>query len=244
MRWRWPPALPTCWLRVTDLRRRSIRRWKAPRFADCAQRAPARPLAAECWTLPDAVEPVRGAAAARSDEVAFVFGGERYGLANDDVMRCQAITTRSETSASYTSLNLSQAVQIVAYECQQPSGQARVLNKDIEGEPLASAEDRERMLAHLEEVLVADRLHQSRPKPRRLMQRLRRMFCAHYQLEAEEVAILRGICTQIQTVPAKPNELRSIKAVLMRGGTSKGLFFQCRGSAARQARARRASWHA
>jgi tRNA/rRNA methyltransferase len=133
--------------------------------------------------------------AADQQQVAFVFGGERYGLANVDVLRCQAITS-IKTSASYSSLNLSQAVQIVAYECQQCD--STHTHKVIEGEPLAPAEDRERMFEHLEKVLIAiDFIDAAEPK--RLMLRLRRMF-ARTALEAEEVAILRGICTQILTV--------------------------------------------
>jgi tRNA/rRNA methyltransferase len=166
------------------------------RFA-VALSARLRDLSPPMLDLPDAVSQCLTLAEQR-DDVAFVFGGERYGLANEDVLRCQALTT-IKTSAAYTSLNLSQAVQIVAYECQRASGQARVVPAD--DEPLAPAEDRERMLAHLEEVLVQiDFINPD--QPRRLMQRLRRLF-ARTQLEAEEVAILRGICTQIQTFRAK-----------------------------------------
>jgi tRNA/rRNA methyltransferase len=133
--------------------------------------------------------------AGNDEQVAFVFGGERYGLANVDVLRCQAITS-IKTSASYSSLNLSQAVQIVTYECQQCDSTKNA--KELSFEPLASAEDRERMFAHLEKVLIEiDFIDAAEPK--RLMLRLRRMF-ARTTLEAEEVAILRGICTQILSV--------------------------------------------
>jgi tRNA/rRNA methyltransferase len=135
------------------------------------------------------------ARASQAEQVAFVFGGERYGLANVDVLRCQAITS-IKTSASYSSLNLSQAVQIVAYECQQRDTSQERSSAVLE--PLAPAEDRERMLAHLEKVLIEiDFIDAAEPK--RLMQRLRRMF-SRTALEAEEVAILRGICTQILSV--------------------------------------------
>lgn len=47
--------------------------------------------------------------------VAFVFGCERTGLSIDDVLRCQALAS-VPTDPSFSSLNLSQAVQIVAWE--------------------------------------------------------------------------------------------------------------------------------
>jgi tRNA/rRNA methyltransferase len=134
--------------------------------------------------------------AMEGSEVALVFGGERYGLDNQDVMRCQAYTS-IPTSASYSSLNLAQAVQIAAYECQRAARTLAAIEAPSEkrGEKLASAEERERMFAHLEETLVKiDFIDPDNPG--RLMQKLRRLF-SRTQLEAEEIAILRGICTQI-----------------------------------------------
>jgi len=44
-----------------------------------------------------------------------VFGGERNGLANDELARCHALL-RIPADARYASLNLAQAVQVVCYE--------------------------------------------------------------------------------------------------------------------------------
>ena len=49
-------------------------------------------------------------------DVAFVFGPERNGLANDDVERCSACSAIA-ADAQAASLNLAQAVQVAAYEC-------------------------------------------------------------------------------------------------------------------------------
>src|SRR3954447_12456286 len=59
--------------------------------------------------------------AASTHRVAFVFGSERYGLANDDVYACNASLT-IPTAAAYGSLNLAQAVQLVAYDWRQARG--------------------------------------------------------------------------------------------------------------------------
>lgn len=121
-------------------------------------------------------------------DVAFVFGSERYGLSNDDVLRCQA-RCRVETSAAYGSLNLAQAVQLVAYECRLA---AQIIPTSISDEPLAAThEEREALIDHLEQGLLAIG-YLDPANPKKLMPRLRRLF-ARARLERDEVQWLRGI---------------------------------------------------
>jgi tRNA/rRNA methyltransferase len=65
--------------------------------------------------------------------VAFVFGPERTGMANDDVYRCHACLS-IPANPDYGSLNLAQAVQVIAYEWRQALGgwavQARTAEPD------------------------------------------------------------------------------------------------------------------
>jgi tRNA/rRNA methyltransferase len=99
----------------------------------------------------------------------------------------------------YSSLNLSQAAQVLAYECRmalldgapsarQPAGDANEIG--FHGEA-ASVEQIEGMYQHLEQGLVRIGFLDA-TNPRKLMPRLKRMF-ARAQLEKEEVNILRGI---------------------------------------------------
>ncbi len=142
---------------------------------------------------------VTDAATHSFNEVAFVFGSERYGLDNEDVMKCQVCCTLP-TSPDYTSLNLAQAVQIIAYECRLAAlaaSDASVAPIETQEQPLqfASHEQREQFFAHLQEALIA--IEFLNPEyPKKLMQRLRRLF-ARTELEQEEISILRGICTAI-----------------------------------------------
>ncbi len=53
--------------------------------------------------------------ATSAHRVAMVFGSERFGMLNDDVYQCHACLS-IPTHAAYGSLNLAQAVQIIAYE--------------------------------------------------------------------------------------------------------------------------------
>lgn len=130
-------------------------------------------------------------------KAALVFGNERFGLSNDHVARCNALIN-IPANPEYSSLNLSQAIQVLAYECrvaftaEQPSlGDRRI---GFAGEP-ASIEDIEGMYDHLQQALVAiDFLDPHNPK--KLMPRLRRLF-SRAGLEKEEVNILRGVARKI-----------------------------------------------
>ncbi len=126
---------------------------------------------------------------------ALVFGNERFGLSNEQVGKCSALVTVPANPA-YSSLNLSQAVQVLAYECRMAVlGEARVpVEIGFRGEP-ASSDQIERMFAHLEQALVEIEFLDP-DNPKKLMPRLRRLF-SRAQLEVEEVNILRGIATQL-----------------------------------------------
>lgn len=129
-------------------------------------------------------------------EVAFVFGNERFGLPNEAVDRCSAVT-HIPANPAYASLNLAQAVQLIAYEMRLALLAGRAAPPDDIGYAgeAATAEQIEAMFAHLEQGLEAigflDPAH-----PKKLMPRLRRLF-ARSGLEREEVNILRGIAKQM-----------------------------------------------
>lgn len=128
------------------------------------------------------------AEAAAGGDVAFVFGTEMSGLANDEVLKCQRVA-HIATSSDYSSLNLAAAVQVMAYEARVAAlGSAPLANSRFDA---ASFEEVEGFYAHLERNLVGSGFLDP-TSPRRLMERLRRLF-ARGRLEKEEVNILRGI---------------------------------------------------
>ncbi|MCH9717969.1 MAG: RNA methyltransferase, partial [Gammaproteobacteria bacterium] len=126
-------------------------------------------------------------------EIALVFGRERSGLTNDELMRGH-YHIEIPTNPVYSSLNLAQAVQIISYEAAKAAKSHASTVLESAGE-LAKAEQVEQYYVHLETVLEAiDFLKPSNPK--HVMLRLRRLF-NRAQLEAVEINILRGILTQI-----------------------------------------------
>ncbi len=57
----------------------------------------------------------QGVAESDKHEIAVLFGRERYGLTNDEMQRCNYLVN-IQTNPEYGSLNIAQAVQIIAYE--------------------------------------------------------------------------------------------------------------------------------
>ena len=132
-------------------------------------------------------------AALADGDVAFVFGTERDGLRNEDVERYHACVA-IPADAEYGSLNLAQAVQVVAYECRLALGAGTVASR-FESDPPAAVDAVEALHAHLEQALVALG-YLDLAQPRRLMARLRRLL-TRAQPTASEVDILRGIAAAI-----------------------------------------------
>jgi tRNA/rRNA methyltransferase len=128
------------------------------------------------------------AEAASGGEVALVFGTEMSGLSNDDVMRCQRVA-HIATNPGFSSLNLAAAVQVVGYETRVALAGGAVPEPDRT--PPATHEEIEALFAHLEASAVRSGFLDPQ-NPRRLMDRLRRLF-GRARLESQEVNILRGM---------------------------------------------------
>ena len=128
-------------------------------------------------------------------EVALVFGNETAGLSNEEMAMCRQWAL-IPTDADFRSLNLAQAVQIMAYELRLAAfDPGRPPTVSDAGLP-ASHEEVEGLVAHLERAAVASGFLDP-TKPKRLMPRLRRMF-SRARLEKEEVAILRGMLASFE----------------------------------------------
>lgn len=141
----------------------------------------------------------RAVQTAASASVALVFGCERTGLTNEELQLCHAVT-QIPTNPGYSSLNLSQAVQVLCYELRKASLSA-------DARPVASKQDHpwyapptneemERYYEHLERVLMATGFLDP-ANPRLLMRRLRQLF-NRAAPDRNELNILRGILSSVE----------------------------------------------
>ena len=125
----------------------------------------------------------------RPEGVAFLFGCERFGMANEDVYRCHAALS-IPTNPQFGSLNLAAAVQLIAYEWRMALGGYGV-EASTAAPVLADARQMGGMLGHWEQALVeAGFLDPAAPK--KLMPRLNQLF-NRAQLSPAEIDILRGV---------------------------------------------------
>jgi tRNA/rRNA methyltransferase len=137
------------------------------------------------------------AAAARARElggpVAFVFGSEQAGLSNEEILACQYLV-HIPSDPEYSSLNLAQAVQVVAYELRMTSSPE--VDK-FRKEKAATVQDLEGLYFHLEKAATESDFFDP-ASGSKLPTRLRRLFSRVPDLEREEVNILRGLLNALQ----------------------------------------------
>jgi tRNA (cytidine32/uridine32-2'-O)-methyltransferase len=146
------------------------------------------------------------AGAARGEQVALVFGNERSGLANEELAHCHAMV-RIPSVDDFSSLNLSQAVQVMAYELRVAMlDEAPVPMPPSHDEPPADAAQMEKFYEHLAHTLDDIEFHKGRA-PTTIMLRLRKLF-QRAQPDERELRVLHGILADAQrmAVLAKPRE--------------------------------------
>jgi tRNA/rRNA methyltransferase len=129
------------------------------------------------------------ALAPQGQALALVFGPERTGLSKEDVYRCHACLS-IPTAPGYGSLNLAQAVQLLAYDWRQALGGFHVQPR-TPAVQRADARAVDGLLAHWLAMLV-DIGYLNPAAPKKLLTRLRRLV-QRAGLTVEEVHILRGI---------------------------------------------------
>ena len=128
-----------------------------------------------------------------TQRVAFVFGSERFGMSNDDVYRCH-VALSIPTVPEYGSLNLAQAVQLLAYDWRQALGGFPVQPRTVDAKR-ADGVAVQGLLDHWQQTLV-DIEFLDPLVPRKLMPRLQQ-FLNRAQLTIDEVHILRGVARAI-----------------------------------------------
>ncbi len=144
------------------------------------------------WRL----EPIDQAAptftAAQWSRAAILFGNEKSGLSDEELLACERVVTIP--TVDYTSLNLSHAVGVTAWEFRRA-----LTSRPYERPPeLAPREVVEPMIAQMESALEAiDFLHPGQGKHVRVL--LRQMFTRN-GLTRKDVQVLRGIWHQVQWI--------------------------------------------
>lgn len=145
-------------------------------------------------------------AALRGEQVALVFGNERTGLENEELAHCHAMV-RIPSVDDFSSLNLAQAVQVMAYEMRlMLLGDALPDAPPAHDEPPAEVEQMEQFYAHLAQTLDDIDFHKGR-EPTTIMLRLRKLF-QRAQPDQRELRVLHGILADAQRMARLAGENR------------------------------------
>jgi len=137
-------------------------------------------------------------ALAGANKIAIVFGREDRGLTNRELKLCQRLIT-IPTAPEYPSLNLAQAVMVVAYELMMAANESVAAKADGARTPhFVEAAMSDPMLERMAEALISIGFIPD-DNPDHIMSALREIF-GRSGLTAREVEILNGMARQMRWV--------------------------------------------
>ena len=147
------------------------------------------------------LKPIQG-----GNKVGILFGRERWGLNNEEVALCDKIVTLPVEPA-FASLNIAQAVLVLAYEWRRVANGADDLpfGGDV-GEP-ASRQELVGMMEHLEEALDRAGFFKTPDKRPSMVNNLRSLF-ARAEMNQQEVRTFRGVIAALDRRHERPNPMR------------------------------------
>lgn len=179
----------------------------AAAIADCefvlATTARNRDLAKPVLTPERAMQAARDRIAA-GQKVAVLFGPERTGLENDDLLPAQALVT-VPVNPDFASLNLAQCALLLAYEWRKAGDGMPPETPALAGHDLATAGDVDRLALHWEDRLQAAGFFFPPEKVPHMKASLRNMW-GRLGLTRSEVQTFHGILKQIAWKLARPRD--------------------------------------
>lgn len=137
------------------------------------------------------------AAAAKGEACGLLFGPERSGLVNDDVALADAVLS-VPLNPGFASLNLAQAVLVVAYEWHQAADATPPRRLVTNASPPATKEELLNFFAHLERELDACGFLRNIEKRPSMVRNIRNLF-QRATLTSQEVQTLHGIVKELTT---------------------------------------------
>jgi len=134
-------------------------------------------------------------AATSGEEVALVFGREDRGLSNDQLDHCNRVVV-IPTDPEHSSLNLAQAVLVLAYEIRLAAEADRGFKEPRRVAPRASRQELEAVFAEVQASLSAvDFFKTQKPAP---VLRTLREVAGRADLDEREAALLKAIAYEVR----------------------------------------------
>jgi tRNA/rRNA methyltransferase len=124
-----------------------------------------------------------------------LFGREKWGLYNEEVSLADAIVT-FPVEAAFASLNIAQAVLLMAYEWRQQADKGEVLPFSGGLDPVAPRAELLGLFGHLEETLDRTGFFKTDDKRPTMVNNLRAVF-TRAGMTSQEIRTLRGVISSI-----------------------------------------------
>jgi tRNA/rRNA methyltransferase len=170
----------------------------ADAIADCthvyATTARPRDLTKAVMTPEAAMAEARGRTG-QGERVAILFGGERSGLANEDVALASTIVT-VPVNPEFPSLNLAQCVLLTAYEWGRGTIPAEPRRDGLAGADWATGAERQHLVRHYEEALEEAGYFFPPHKAESMKLNLQNLW-SRMPLTGQDVQIFHGILRQM-----------------------------------------------
>ena len=133
-----------------------------------------------------------------NEKIAILFGRERTGLLNEELLMSN-VHAYIPSNEGYTSLNLAQAVQLVAYEIYKQSlnlSKSKDVPEYTHLHKKASPKEQQGLYQHIEETMIKTGFL-DKDNPGYVMDKVKRLF-QRSELESQEVNILRGFLSSLE----------------------------------------------
>lgn len=154
----------------------------------------------------DVIKTVRGPVEAANDmrrrhnkgeRIGILFGRERWGLTNDEIVLSDEIVT-FPVNPAFASLNIAQATLLMSYEWMKSADENPVEEVFAkEGEMPANKELLVGLIEHLENALDEAGYYHPPARQETMKQTVRNIF-THMQLKEQEVQTLRGVVASLE----------------------------------------------
>ncbi|MEJ0049106.1 MAG: RNA methyltransferase [Rhodospirillales bacterium] len=132
---------------------------------------------------------------ARGLRCALLFGPERAGLDNEDIAHADTLI-RYPVNPAFTSLNLAQAVMVMAYEWWQSADDTPPRQLMTNESQVATKAELENFLTHLVDQLDACGFLRNAPKRPGMVRNLRHLF-QRGEVTEQELRTLHGVVTEL-----------------------------------------------
>ncbi len=165
-----------------------------------ATTARARDMVKPVYTPTGAAKEIRQAIQ-KNHKVGILFGRERSGLTNHDVMQAQGIIT-APLNPAYSSLNLGQSVLLIAWEFLKTGDNTPEVEEVLGDGQLARQAQVQGLIEHLNEELDVASFYRSPDQRPAMQQNLHNIF-SRARLTEQETKTLRGVVARLAALRRK-----------------------------------------